>query len=523
MPLKMIWHKKISGDKFMRARGAIAVLFAAACIVFSQQAAAQYQYPRDDIVVAIGAGGIFGLIDNLSGTSYDGYYHNNGTICTTPQITGALSRFANARTSHYNLTSGSVNTTVALSVWADLRAAQCTFHTIDVAAGCLTGDIPLVGPPNTDFHGLMVCALDVDGFFEVALPVPIQIPYPVTIPTQYVVNLPTIPPMANLSVQLTFARWDGTKWAALPAPSDHRKAWPLSGDIAFTDYIATSVANPSDIVFRQGSYIVGKASATHARTFVPTNSVPKALSESKGLTSFFQNDPYGIAAITIRDSLIAPKKISAPTDERFGLIGGLFPMIVDVTFQAPGLPSTIGVSFVIAGVTVDITGGTPPIKAGIIIDSLKAFEVATGKPLPARTAQEPSISIGMPTINAGAVVLELTDMNTTLEVDAGVSRTISLGAILKQALNQALPHPAFVKPSVTVGLPQCIDMKNARFEALSPCSSYGGTKVGFVSKGGGPGPVTLSVDFSKTKINASPGQIEIDLERVCVPKPHTEC
>jgi hypothetical protein len=502
---------------------AIVALIVAGWITFGQQAQAQYQYPRDDIVVAM-AGGLFNLIDHLSGSSYEGYYHKGGIVCTTPQITGVLSHFANARASHYNLLSGTVNTTAAVSAWADLRAAHCTVSTIDVGAGCVTGDIPLAGPPAMDFFSFMVCALDVNGYFGVALPIPMRIPYPITIPPQYVVNLPTIPSTGNLSVQLKFAKWDGSKWVSLSAPSDSRKVWPLSGDIAFPDYIVTSVANPSDVVFRQGPYIVGKASATHARTFVQTNSVPKALSDSTGLTSFFSNDPYGIATIIIRDSLIAPRQINSPTDERFGLIGGLFPMIVEATYQVPGLPSMIGVSFVIAGVTVDITGGTPPIKAGIIIEGLKAFDVATGKPLAARAAQQPSISIGMPAIKAGSVILELTDLDATIEVEAGAVRLIPFGAVLKQALNQAIPQPASIKPSITIGLPQCVDMNNGKFEALVACASYGGVKAGFVSEGaGGPPLVTLSVDFSKTTINASAGQIEIDFERVCVPKPHTEC
>ena len=136
-------------------------------------AQAQYQYPHDDIVVAM-AGGLFNLIDHLSGSSYDGYYHNNGSVCTTPQLTGGLSHFGDSRKSHYDLTSGTVKTTVALSVVAEIRAAQCTFHTIDVSAGCLSGPIPLVGPPGAEFFNILVCALNVDNFFQVALPVPVK-------------------------------------------------------------------------------------------------------------------------------------------------------------------------------------------------------------------------------------------------------------------------------------------------------------------------------------------------------------
>ena len=284
--------------------------------------------------------------------------------------------------------------------------------------------------------------------------------------------------------------------------------------------------NPRDVVFHQGPYLVGKASATHARTFIKTNSISKALSESTGLTSFFSNYPYGIATITIRDSLIAPQKINSPTDERYGLIGGLFPMIVTATYQPTGSTSKIGISFVIAGVTVAISGngGAPSIKADIIVEDLSAIDSATGKQLPARLTQDPSISIAPPIVKTtGSVNLELADLDATVEVDAGTKHSISFGSELKHAFNRAIPQPASIEPSVTIGLPQCINMNNLRYEALSPCTDYGGTKTGFVSKGSGPPPVTLSVDFSKTQIIGSPGQIEIDLERVCVPTAHSSC
>ncbi|WP_146006745.1 hypothetical protein [Bradyrhizobium forestalis] len=505
-------------------RVVVALTVVAWCTCLTQ-AQAQYQYARDDIVVAM-AGGLFNLIDHLGGSSYDGYYHNNGTVCTTPQLTGVLSHFGDRRESHYNLVSGTVNTTVALSVVAELRAAQCTFHTIDVSAGCLSGDIPLVGPPGSELFHLLVCALDVNNFFRVALPVPVRIPYPIAIPPQYVVNLPSIPATSNISIQLSFAQWDSSKWVPLPAPSDRQKVWPLSADLAFPDYLATTVANPADVVFHQGPYVVAKGTVSHARTFIKTNSLSKALSEGKGLTSFFSNYPYAIASITIRDSLIAPQKISSPSDERYGLIGGLFPMIVTATYQPSGSSSKIGISFVIAGVTVDISGngGAPSIKASIIIDDLKAVDSATGKSLPARLAHDPSISIAPPIVKPnGSINLELANLDATLEVDTGTRHAMSFGSELKQAFNQAIPHPASIEPSISIGLPQCINMNNARFEALSPCRDYGGVKIGFVSKGSGPAPVNLSVDFSKTQVIGSPGQIEIDLERACVPTPHTSC
>lgn len=492
---------------------------------FEAVAQTEYKYPRDDIVVAMG-GGLFNLIDNLSGTGYDGYYHNNGTICTTPQVTGALSQFGDHRKSHYNLLTGTVQTTIALSVFAEVRAAQCTTHTVLVGAGCLSGDLPLVGPPKDDFFTILLCALNVENFFQIALPVPVRVPYPIALPKHYIVNLPNIPTSPNLSVQLSFAKWDGSKWVPQSKPADKQKIWPISGDLAFPDYLVTDTSNPSDILFQQGRYIVGKATATHPRVINTTPNLREALSKSVGLTSYFPNNPYGIATIVIRDSLLAPQTINSPSDERFGLIGGLFPMVVSATYQPTGSPNKYGISFVIAGVTVQLgaNGGTPTINAGIIVEDLKASDSATGQDVPARLVGKPSMSLAPPSVKAnGTVGVEFSALDASVEVSTGAKHTVDFGSLLKQALNQAIPKIASIEPSITIGLPQCVSMNNNRFEALSPCADYGGAKVGFLSKGGGPAPVTLSIDFSKTQIVGSPGQIEIDLERVCVPGPHTQC
>ncbi|RXG97198.1 hypothetical protein [Bradyrhizobium vignae] len=492
---------------------------------FAAVAQTAYKYPRDDIVVAMG-GGLFDFIDNLSGTGYDGYYHNNGTICTTPQVTGALSQFGDHRKSHYNLLTGTVQTTVALSVFAEVRAAQCINHTVIVGAGCLSGDLPLVGPPKDDFFTILLCALNVDNFFQIALPVPVRLPYPIMLPKQYVANLPNVPSGSNLSVQLSFAKWDGSKWVPETKPADKQKIWPISGDLAFPEYLVTDTSNPGDVLFQQGRYIVGRASATHARVLNTTSDLREALSKSVGLTSYFPNNPYGIATIVIRDTLLAPQTINSPSDERFGLIGGLFPMIVSATYQPNGSTDKYGISFVIAGVTAQLggNGGKPTINAGIIVEDLKAWDSATGQNVPARLVGKPSISIAAPSVKAsGSVEMEFSALDNSIELNPGAKHTVDFGSLLKLALNQAIPKIASIEPSITIGLPQCVSMNNSRFEALSPCSDFSGAKVGFLSKGGGPAPVTLSIDFSKTQIVGSPGQIEIDLERVCVPRPHTQC
>ena len=479
----------------------------------STGAAQTYQYPRDDLVVLMN-GSIFNLIDHLGGTSYDAFYHNNGNICTTPLLSGTLSHFADIRDSDYDLLNGTVKTSVALSIWVDLQASQCINHTIDVGAGCASPQIPLIGPPGAEFFTIIVCALNVNNIFGVALPVPIKVPYPVVLPPNFDVTLPQIPTTPTLSLNLSFASYDASTstWKPLPPPADHQKVWPLSGDLAFVDYITNSVSNPSDIVYRQGKIIAAKATATHPRVFKSTTNIQNAIDESTGLVAFFSNYPDAMAVVRMRDSLIAPQQISAPTDPRYGLIGGLFPLIIQGSFKASSAAFPIDFSAVISSVTVSISSSG--IQPHITIEDIKAS--VGGRSVPARLVGQPAIAIDMPTVNSsdGSVHLQIKNLTTSLAVeDTDPPTVFSIGNEVRDALNKVLPSSATVAPSIVLGLPQCVAMNNVRFEALSPCADYNHAKVGYISRGSGPAPVTYSVNFAKTTITATAGEIELDFQK----------
>jgi len=373
----------------------------------AQSPSPPYQYPRDDLVVLMN-GALFNLIDHLGGTSYGSFYHNNGTVCTTPLLSGTLSHFADVRDSEYNLLNGTVKTSVAASAWLDLQASQCTFHTIDVQGGCVTPQIPLVGPPGADFFGFAVCAVDVQHFFKVALPVPVKMPYPVVLPPNFDITLPNIPTTPTLNLTLSFAAYDAaTKtWEPRSPPADTQRIWPLSGDLAFINKNPNDVSNPSDIIYRQGTIIAAKGTATHPRFFNPTASLQTAIDGNTGLDTFFKNDPNAIASIHIRDSLIAPQQISKPTDPRYGLIGGLFPLLIQGSFRASSSAPTIDFSAVISSVTVSISpnGIHPSITIEDVAASIGGHEV------PAKLESTPAISIDLPTVNSnGAVHLLIKD------------------------------------------------------------------------------------------------------------------
>jgi hypothetical protein len=139
-------------------------------------------------------------------------------------------------------------------------------------------------------------------------------------------------------------------------------------------------------------------------------------------------------------------------------------------------------------------------------------------PLPKPSEVEdapPSITIDMARSSLNGVIrLEMTNLDASLSVDVnGTSLPIALGDQVRSALNGILPVFATVSPSITLGLPQCIDMHNVRFEAATPCRDYGNLKVRYVSKETGPAPVTYSVDFRKTSVSAINGEIDMGFQR----------
>jgi hypothetical protein len=479
---------------------------------------AQYKYPKDDLVVVLN-GLLFNMIDHLAGTSYEGFYHNNGTVCTTPLLSAALSRFSDTRTSEYNLLAGDLKTTVSLAAWIKAEASQCISSTIKVEAGCKTPPLQLIGPPRSEFAAFLYCDFQVNNFFFIALPVPVRLPYPIQVPSSFDISLPTSPSNTNPTIDLEFATYDtaASAWKPLPAPEDRTRHWPLSGDIAFLNDAPTDASRPQDITYKQGMYIAGKATATHPRIIVDTNDQQKALSEGTGLDDFFKNNPNAMARIRIRESLLAPQSINSPTDPRYGLIGGLFPLIVKGTFKPPGSPGqTINYRIVISSVTASISarGNTPVFHANIAVEDISATD-ASGKPLRAKLAKKPSISLGLSSaVNTGALRLEISSLEASLHVQAGrKTALIPLGSNLRDILNAKLPSLGSVAPSITLGLPQCIDMHNIRFDALSRCVDHGNATTGYMSKGGGPPAVTYSIDFRKTKIDAVPGEVAIGFQR----------
>jgi hypothetical protein len=212
----------------------------------------------------------------------------------------------------------------------------------------------------------------------------------------------------------------------------------------------------------------------------------------------------------VRDSLVAPSQINSPTDLRYGLIGGLFPLIIQGTFKASSTAPTIDFSATISSVTVSISSSG--IQPGITIEGVSAS--VNGRSVPAK-ASNPTISIDLPAVQAnGAVHLAIKNLEASLLVEDGGSTTaVSIGSAIRDALNAAQPFLATVSPSFTLALPQCIAMNNPRFQALSPCVDYHNATVGFISRASGPGPVTYSVNFSKTRITTLQGEIEIDFSQ----------
>ncbi|CAN7210187.1 hypothetical protein [Mesorhizobium sp. LjRoot246] len=487
---------------------------------FSQQ----FKYPKDDLIVLVRAGGLLGLLDELAGTRYEALYHNNGTLCSTPHVTASLPDFSIPRHTRFDLRRGTTNTTISMATGVNIEAAHCTFKTIKVGAGCVTSDINLVGPVGQPIFFFAICYLNVDNWFFVEFPVPVTIPQLVSVPKDFSVKLPNVLTRGNLSINISFGEYDGSKWVKLKPPYDKNKIWPVSGDIGFTNYITGGNPASGIVDETRGSILVAKASATHPRFFNTTADPKEAYSGIRGLNSIFFDDPYAIAGIRIFETLIAPPSISSPSDPRYGLIGGLFPLIVDGKFKVPG-GDTLTFNVVFGSFTFSIPGSPANPRAALSIESF-SVEDSSGKPLAASWAGTPSASINLPRVKAtGDVSVKLGGLKAALNVKLsdGSSVRLSLGSALRSAINVALPKIANVAPGLTLGLPNCMEMGDDRFEALMPCA--GGKTRGLMAKTGGPGPINLSVDFSKTSISMPPGEFRLDFEEKCVPttNPRTEC
>lgn len=481
-----------------------------------------FKYPKDDLIVLVRAGGLLGLVDELQGTSYEALYHNNGSVCTTPHVTASLPFFEVPRHTRYDLRQGTTTTTIALGTQVNLAAAQCVGTTLNVSAGCLSQDVPLVGPPDRPIFFFARCDLDVFGFFHVALPVPVTIPSLVSVPKDFNVTLPGPLSFGDLALSLSFGKHNGSDWVKLNPPMDKKKEWPLTADVGLTDYITAGDPGTGIIDERKGRILVVKASATHQRFFEYTSDAKDAYSGMKGLNDVFYN-PYAIAGVRIFDTLVAPPTVSSPTDQRYGLIGGLFPLIAEGVLKLPG--GTLIFKVVFGSFTFSISGSPAMPHASLSIDSF-SVEDSNGTPLTASLATRPTASVDMPIVAAnGDISLRLSAVDTTLVVRLldGSSVNLTLGPVLQSIINTALPTVSNVAPSVELGLPDCIDMQDNRYEALGTCAN--GNKTSYVSKSTGPGPVILSVDFTKTSVSMRTGEFRLDFEEKCVPtdNPRTQC
>src|SRR5262249_24774067 len=131
---------------------------------------------------------------------------------------------------------------------------------------------------------------------------------------------------------------------------------------------------------------------------VATTNAKQALSESKGLNDLFFTNPYGIAGLEIRDSLIAPPTISSPSDPRYGLIGGIFPLIIDGSLALPN-GGSVRFRFVLGSFTFSISGSPPRIHAALSVDSFSAE--LDGNQLGVSLPRAPAVRVDLPTISSG--------------------------------------------------------------------------------------------------------------------------
>jgi hypothetical protein len=138
-----------------------------------------------------------------------------------------------------------------------------------------------------------------------------------------------------------------------------------------------------------------------------------------------------------------------------------------------------------------------------------------GNQLGVSLPRAPSVRVDLPTVSSsGDIGLRLISLDATINVNLphGSSVEIPFGPLVQSAINALHPTVTNISPSAELGLPDCIDMHDNKYEALRPCSEFGGATRGYVSKSSGPAPVSFSVDFSKTSISMLQGKFRIDFE-----------
>ncbi len=495
----------------MRAKSSTIALICTLLIATAPTANAQYRYPRNDLELVVRYAHVSALAEAFRNAGYAFTYHNNGTVCSSPNVSAVFGQIVTNPKSVYDLTNGTVNTRIATAVSIRAEISHCTFKTVKASAAC-TGDLPLIGPAGANVDGKASCNIDVDGKFTLGHDIVFKLPYPLALPPQIAFRLPPQTSSNGLVVKAAFAESVSGRWQPLAAPQDHERSWPLSGYGAFADP-KDDLGDPSRHA-GTGSFLTLAATVTHAPSVADTPDAKEALARTAPASSMFENDPDALALLRVHESLLGSRTTSGE-DARHGLLGSLFPLIVNASYTLPVVLAGISASVVIEGITVKLgeRDGRPTIDATLHLDRNSFHAEAAGLALPVVVPSDVAVQIDAPHIDDGGHVrIDFSEIDLTLEAKvAKIPVPIAIGGALREILNAALPNIATVESAIEVRPPDCIDAGNERVEALSPCQSRQGRKTKLMNHDGGGAAANLFIDTARTSVVARDGEMDLQL------------
>lgn len=501
--------------RFSTAFGCIAYLLSS-CFL-PGVASAGYKYSSDDLIVNINTQTtVVPILNLLNGASYEFYYHNNGAVCSTPHISITVSPFYFRGSGSADLTKGTSQAFVRVLTGVTAEVSECFFNTVSAGITCDSNIIPLVGNAlSGEMSVRPLCALELDGVPVMFFFTQMTSPYPIVLPRDYSVTLPAPLTTNGLSIEISFGKYENDVFRVLDPPFDKTRRFPMSARGVFATSPFPDIHDPSNYTIPGSNLIL--AGTLRPDEFSNAGTPEEARSNLFPWSSIFISDPYAIGFVRVRDSLIAPRTAAKPTDPRYGVLGGLFPLEIKATLKSDKLESPIKVRLVLGSLTVkfDADGtGSPVVSAALSVDSLEVVNGDNGTAIPASI--HPSIVLNGPRITYnGQLRVDIQNLNLDVATTGSTTTVVPLGDALREIINNALPSLADIHLKTTVELPQCIGASDtkSRIDAVSACSSYGNATAGFMSRASSAKTISLAIDPARTTITTETGEIDLNLVR----------
>jgi hypothetical protein len=488
------------------ARVLLVLLLVASWLPASAQES--YKYPIDDLTVAINFDFLTRTIQRVVGLHYEADYHSNGEICRTPKIVASLQRLLFVGKTTADLRDGSAKAELTVRAKAEVLETRCRLGGLKTRC---TAALSVVGATGTKQSIRVSCRILVLGFPFFAH-TRIEIPYPISIPDRYTLKITDPQSSGGFALSFRFGKFQNGSWIALPPPADHVKTFNVGGDALFSPLEPPEITDPPRFEIETTRNLTLSTYTTHSRFYGETRSAQAAFLKHAAGNAFLKKR-LALAVIRLRESLLAPRQVSSPGDRRYGILGGLFPLIIEGTYKTPQLPFPIRLRVVLGSLTARFSGenGAPHVSAALSVDEVTITNGETGAELPGKVIS--GIDLTGPLIDRrGQLYFSAVKLVLTIEADTGTKTIpIPLGPMLRNALNDAMPSVAKMNLQLDLTPPECIPADDKRIEAISACKSFRGEKRKLFSLRERRPISRISLDLKKMSIVGNDGEIVINL------------